>query len=83
MTITVGLIVAGAVLAYFAVMTILGRNEVVQYELTCPRTGTIAKTSIVQRYHRPDRPQRVKICSVLPNPEKVDCEQECLQRARW
>ena len=80
MSITVGLAVAGAVAAYFAVMTILGRNEVVKYDLTCPRTGTVAKTSIVQRYHRSDRPQRVKTCSVLPNPSKVDCEQGCLKQ---
>lgn len=80
MTITVGLAVAGAVVAYFAVMALLGRNEVVEYDLTCPRTRTIAKTSIVQRYHRSDRPQHVKTCSILPNPSKIDCEQECLNQ---
>ena len=82
MTITVGLAVAGAVVVYFALMAILGRNEVVKYDVTCPRTGTVAKTSIVQRYHRPDRAQRVKTCSVLPNPKKVDCEQGCLNQMR-
>lgn len=80
MTITVGLAVAGAVVAYFAVMALLGRNEVVEYDLTCPRTRTIAKTRIVQRYHRSDRPQRVRTCSILPNPSKIDCEQECLKQ---
>lgn len=82
MSITVGLIVIGAVSAYFAVMYALGRNEVEVHELTCPRTGTVAKTSVVQRYHRPDRPQRVKRCDVLPNPSKVDCEQDCLKQMR-
>ena len=82
MSITAGLIVAGAVLAYFGVMTVLGRNELVKHDLTCPRTGTVAKTSVVQRYHRPDKPQRIKTCSVLPNPRKVDCEQGCLNQMR-
>ena len=61
--------------------TFLGRNEVVRRKLRCPRTNTIANVDVVRGYCKPTESVRVKSCTLLPNPAKVDCDQRCLKHA--
>jgi hypothetical protein len=75
-----GLAVVAGVGAYSALMLTLGRNEVAPRSLTCPHGGAEAHVDVLQRYRRPDRPQRVCACDLLPKPKRVTCDQGCLKR---
>lgn len=70
--IPISLIFIGCVLA--------ARHVLVRRRLLCPRTGTMADVSVLQRTHHPDTLVRVKRCSLLPNPKRVDCGQACLRQ---
>jgi len=72
------LLVVLAVAVAFALLYLVGRHEVVRRKLTCPRTGVTANVDVVQRYHEPTQPVRVRSCDLLPDPKKVDCSQDCL-----
>ncbi len=74
------LVLLGALGVFFAAMYFIGRNELRKRRLACPRSGASAKVDVVQRYEKPDVPVRVKSCDLLPDPNKVDCEQECLEQ---
>ena len=56
------------------------RNERVRRLLACPIRHASADVELVQRYLRPDKPVRVKSCSLLPARKKVDCSQACLRQ---
>jgi len=56
------------------------RNELVQRRLHCPLKDAEAEVRIVQRHHEPTKPVRVKSCSLLSNPKRVDCSQACLHQ---
>ena len=65
--------------AIFVVAMIVGRNELVKRKLACPRNGMTADVDVVRRYFSPPRLMDIKRCSLLANPKKIDCEQECLR----
>ena len=75
---TSGLTVLAVLSIFFALVYWLGRNELVKRHVACPRDRTSAEIDVVQRYARADKPVRITRCSRLPNPDKVDCGQECL-----
>ena len=64
----------------FAVLFSFMRNERVRRLLACPLKETPAQVEVVQRYHQPAKPVRVKSCNLLSNPKRVDCGQACLQQ---
>ena len=76
---TSGFTVLAVLSVFFALVYTLGRNEVVNRNLTCPRDRSAADVEVVQRYGRPDKPVRVRTCSRLSDPRKVDCGQDCLR----
>jgi len=80
MDLTTSLTVVLGLSVFFAVVYRLGLNERVKTKLTCPATGTAADVDVLQRYDSPKKPIRVKACSLLPRPNRVDCGQECLKR---
>ena len=80
MDVSTALTVALGLSVFFAVVYSLGLNERVKLNLKCPTTGTAADVEVVQRYDSPKKPIRVKACSLLPRPNRVDCGQECLKR---
>jgi hypothetical protein len=57
------------------------RNERIRRRLFCPLKKTTAEVDLVQRYHEPGRPIRIKTCDLLPNPKHVDCGQTCIHQA--
>jgi len=65
-------------LVFLAAM-IVGRNEIVKRRLTCPRNGLPAEVDLVRRSLRPRHLVRIESCSLLPDPRKVDCGQDCLR----
>ena len=65
----------------FAALYFLGRNETVRRVLTCPLRKISAEIQIVQRYQRPDKPVRVKTCSLFADPRRVDCSQACIHES--
>jgi hypothetical protein len=64
----------------FVVVMIVGRNEIVKRRLTCPHKGTPADIEVLRRSLSPGTILRAKSCSLLPDPNKVDCGQECLKQ---
>ncbi len=65
--------------ALFVVAMIVGRNELVKRKLACPRKGMMADVDVARRYFNPTKLMRIMRCSLLTNPKKIDCEQECLK----
>ena len=79
---TTGIVVLVVLSAFFAVMYGLGLNERAKRVVTCPRARSNADVRVLQRYGRPDKAVRVESCSLLPDPNRVDCAQECVKTAR-
>lgn len=73
------LTVALGLSVFFALVYSLGLNERVKLRLKCPTKGDSADVDVVRRYDGPKKPIRVKACSLLPRPNRVDCGQECLK----
>lgn len=71
-----------AIVTVYALANFLGRFEVVRGRVACPETGSVAEVEVVQRYAKPDEPVRVRSCSLLPVPKRVDCGQDCLRCRR-
>jgi len=69
--IPIGLIVLGAL--------ILTRNELAKRRLACPHKGTSAELEVQRRHFWPTDRVRIKSRDLLPDPEKVDCDQACLK----
>ena len=67
-----------AVTAVFLALFLLMRNERVRRLLACPVKNETAEVEVVQRYQKPDKLVRVKACSLLADPHKVDCGQVCI-----
>lgn len=70
------------VLLVFVLGWILGRHELVERRLVCPRTRTVEEVGVVQRCGQPDHPVGVASCSLLPEGERVDCDLGCLEQLR-
>jgi hypothetical protein len=68
-----------AVLLLFVILYFVARNEVVKRRVTCPRTGTTAEIDQIQRFEGEKRPVGVKRCDLLPDPDEVDCDEDCLK----
>ena len=66
--------------AVFVVLFYLVRNELVRRVLRCPVKNADAEVEIVQRAHDPTKPIRVKTCSLLTDPKRVDCGQDCIHQ---
>ena len=64
----------------FIVAMILGRNELVKRRLACPRTGSAAEVELLRRSLRPSKLVRIESCSLLADPRRIDCGQECLKQ---
>jgi hypothetical protein len=56
------------------------RNERVRRLLVCPTRHESADVEIVQRYLRPDKPLKVKACSLLSGHKTIDCSQACIRQ---
>jgi len=63
----------------FVLAVSFGRNQVVRRRLACPTRAREATIDVVQRYRKPDHPVRVRSCTLLADPQRVDCGQECLR----
>ena len=69
------------VLALFALVFFVARNEIVRRRLKCPRSGEIAELWVKRRFEG-RRPLRVKSCDLLDDPTHVDCDQDCIKQPR-
>ena len=69
-----------AVTAAFLVLFFAMRNERVRRLLACPIKNTTAEVEIVQRYRHPEKAVRVTRCSLLADPSKVTCGQDCIHQ---
>jgi hypothetical protein len=67
-----------AVTVAFLALYFVMRNERVRRVLTCPVKHEVAEVELVQRYQKPEKPVRVTRCSLLADPSKVDCGQDCI-----
>jgi hypothetical protein len=67
-----------AVTAVFLAVFFLLRNERVRRLIACPIKHETAEIEVIQRYQKPDKLVRVKSCSLLADPNKVDCGQVCI-----
>jgi len=74
-----GVILIVAVLAVFGAIFFVARNETVKRKLLCPRTGALAEVEILRRYEEPNRPVKVRSCTLFANPREVTCAQDCLK----
>lgn len=74
------ILLLGGVLALFAIIYLMARNEVVKRRLVCPRTGAVADVEVVRRAERPQKEVRVRSCSLFADPRRVECSGECLAR---
>jgi hypothetical protein len=63
----------------FLVALVLGRNEIVQRKLACPRAGSTAEVELLRRSLRPGKIVGVRSCSLLADPRKITCGRECLK----
>lgn len=66
--------------AVAVVLLLLMRNEVVRRLLACPVKHAEAEVRVVQRYREPSKPVRIKSCSLLEDPERIDCSQACIRQ---
>ena len=66
--------------AVFMGLFLAMRNERVRRILRCPVYKIPADVEVVQRYHEPSKPVRVKRCSLL-NSKQVTCQQTCIHQA--
>jgi hypothetical protein len=67
-----------AVTVAFLALYFVMRNERVRRVLTCPVKHEVAEVELVQRYQEPEKPVRVTRCSLLADPTRVDCGQDCI-----
>ena len=63
----------------FVVAMVIGRNELVKRKLDCPRKKKTAEVELLRRSLWPSKLVRVKRCSLLEAPTKINCDQECLK----
>lgn len=70
-----------SVIVVFAVLFAFMRNERVRRRLFCPVKKATAEVDLVQRYHEPEHPLRIKACDLLRHPKRVDCGQACIHQA--
>ena len=73
------ILLAVAVLALFTVIYFVARNERVRRRVLCPRSGEDAEVEMVQRFEGDKKPVSIKSCDQLPDPENVDCDQDCIR----
>ncbi|MFQ5844703.1 MAG: hypothetical protein ACE5JG_06905 [Planctomycetota bacterium] len=74
------LLSVGAIVFLFAVLYAAVRNALVRRKLVCPRTHQVADVEVLHRGFRGDgRPLSVRSCSLLDEPRRVDCPQDCLE----
>ncbi len=57
------------------------RGKLVRRALECPHRKTYAVVDVLQPFQDVTERPRVKACSLLPDRERVDCDQACLTQA--
>jgi len=72
------LLLIGGVLLVFVVVFFVARNQVVKRRLTCPNKHAEADVEILER-HDSGEPVHVKSCSLLDEPTRVDCPEDCIK----
>ena len=59
---------------------LLLRCDLVQRKLACPERGMTATVELFQRHGKMEKPVRIRACSLLPHPRRIDCDQACIRR---
>jgi hypothetical protein len=70
----------GGVLFLFALVDFLARNRIVHRRLTCPLRGEVASVDVLEA-HDSGKALVVKSCSLLDDPNVVDCPQACIRQS--
>jgi hypothetical protein len=68
------------ILLLFGLLYFTLRNETVWRRVTCPTRGLVAEVEVVRRADGHLQPLKIRSCSLLDEPTRVTCGQECLSR---
>jgi hypothetical protein len=77
---TEALLLVAGILFLFGLLYFALRNETVRRRVTCPTHGLVAEVEVVRRADGRQQPLRIRSCSLLDEPTRVTCGQECLNR---